>query len=149
MRKTSAIFASAVFLFISAFVVESQAELYQYIDKNGVLVITDKKPESRSKVTTFKDTSRKTEGQADLEARPEGKARGPEGAPAPAAEAQAQPQAQADKPSPADLQKKRNQEADRLEAEANKSAPFSPERQREQYEMLKKADRLRRGIDNP
>jgi hypothetical protein len=147
MKKTAAIFASVTFLLICAFVAESQAELYQYIDKNGVLVITDKKPESKSKVTTFKDTSRKTEGQTEREAGPEVKAKGPEGAPPQAAEGQAQPRA--DKPSPADLQKKRNQEAARLEAEANKSAPFSPERQREQYEMLRKAERLRRGIDDP
>ncbi|MEN6466936.1 MAG: DUF4124 domain-containing protein [Syntrophaceae bacterium] len=139
MKKSAVIFSSAVFLLAFALIAESQAELYQYTDKNGVLVITDKKPDSKSRVRTFKDTG-KADGQAGQETKAEEKAKRQE-------QARQQAAAPEAKKTDPDAQKKRDAEADRLEAEARKPATYTAEKRKEQQDMLNRAELLRRGFD--
>jgi hypothetical protein len=131
----------AVVIFLPCFVLiaNSGAELYQYKDQDGNIVITDKKPNSKSKVTTFKDTGTKTPEDAQAQAKTGN------------AETAAPQQSAADqeKEKAAEAQKKRNEEADKLEAEANQTEPFSKEQQIEQREKLERARNLRKGIDQP
>lgn len=144
MKKIAVVSASAAILALFAFVAISQAELYQYTDKNGVLVITDKKPNSRSRVSTFRDSVRKADTLPEQDSKTEGRAKKPEKNPEQIAAEQAEKQAAA-----AEAQKRRNQEADRLEAEARKPTQFSKEKQMEQIEKLNRAGKLRRGVDDP
>lgn len=119
-----------------------QAEIYQYKDKNGVIVITDKKPDSRAKkVTKFKTPEAAADKSGGQESPKEEKSIKSEAAPGQAA--------QEEKNAAAEAQKKRNEEADRLEAEARKPEQFSKEKQIEQREKLERARNLRRGIDQP
>ncbi len=119
-----------------------QAEIYQYKDNNGVVVITDKKPGSKAKkVTTFKNPETAADKSGGQESRNQGKSVKPEAAPEKAAQEQ--------KNAAAEVQKKRNEEADRLEEEARKPEQFSKEKQIEQRKKLDRASNLRKGIDPP
>jgi len=133
------------------FIAGSQAELYQYKDKSGVVIITDKKPEKAGKVTTFKtpetkpDTKHETkteEAGGQEAAKPEKDAKPEQISPEAAA-------AEAENKAAAEAQKNRNEEADRLEAEARQPVQFSKEQQIEQLEKLERAKQLRKGIDAP
>ncbi len=134
----------SVLFLVFAFVSGSQAEIYQYKDKNGVVVITDKKPNSKAKkVTTFKTPETAADKSGEQETRKEDKSKNSEAVPPEAIAAQEE------KKAAAEAQKKRNEEAQRLEAEANKPDQFSKEKQIEQREKLERAKNLRRGIDQP
>ncbi len=144
MKKISVMSACAAVLALFALTAASQAEIYQYTDKNGVLIITDKKPNSKARVSIFRDSQKKADAHPEQDSKPEGRAKRPEKNPEQIAAEQAQKQADA-----AEAQKRRNQEAERLEAEARKPAQFSKEKQMEQIEKLNRADKLRRGVDDP
>lgn len=137
------VFMSVLFL-VFAFVSGSQAEIYQYKDKNGVVVITDKKPNSKAKkVTTFKTPEATADKPGGQDAQKENKSQKSEAVPPQSIDAQEE------KKAAAEAQKKRNEEADRLEAEARKTEQFSKEKQIEQREKLERAKNLRKGIDQP
>lgn len=143
MKKSSIILASAFVLPAFIFIAAAQAEIYQYEDKKGVVVITDKKPDSKGrKITTYKNPAKAPEEPAGPDAKTEEKAKKPEPVPPQAAAAQA-------KSTDPDIQKKRNEEADRLEAEARKPAPYTGEKRKQQLEMLDRADKLRKGLLDP
>jgi len=135
------IFISVLFL-VFAFVSGSQAEIYQYKDKNGVVVITDKKPNSAKKVTTFKTPETTADKSGEQDAQKENKSKKSEAVPPQSIDSE-------EKKAAAEAQKKRNEEADRLEAEARKTEQFSKEKQIEQREKLERAKNLRKGIDQP
>jgi hypothetical protein len=135
------IFISVLFL-VFAFVPGSQAEIYQYKDKNGVVVITDKKPNSAKKVTTFKTPETAADKTGEQDSQKENTSKKSEAVPPQSIDSE-------EKKAAAEAQKKRNEEADRLEAEARMTEQFSKEKQIEQREKLERARNLRKGVDQP
>lgn len=120
-----------------------RAEIYQYVDKDGVVVITDKKPGPRAKkVTTFKTPQTEIGKSGEQEPPKDDKTAKPENAPG-------QSMADQEARKTAESQQKRNEEASRLEAEARKPEQFSREKQIEQREKLERARNLRKGVDEP
>lgn len=136
------ILVSILFLVFTV-VVDLRAEVYQYTDKDGVVVITDKDPGSEAKkVTKFKTSETAAGKSVEQGLRKDNKPARSEASPGKSIADQEALNA-------AEAQKRRNEEASRLEAEAGKSAPFSSQKQIEQREQLEKARKLRSGTDQP
>lgn len=147
MRKSLFLSAGVLIIFLMA-QTGVLAELYQYKNRDGTVVITDKKPDPGRKAVRFSDTGKKSEGPDEGKEKPpkptlgNGKAGG-EGPAASAAAA-----AESERKKSEEVQARRDREAARLEAEAMKEVPFSKEKQIEQRQMLEKAKRLRSGRDD-
>ncbi len=137
---------SVVFVFFLLFVVSAtHADLYQYKDENGTVVITDSPPQGKNKsVEKFKENKKEPPPAEKPAAVSDAPGQGPSGAKPLAAPGSVNPE---DKKvmTEQELQKKRDEAAARLEAEANKLVPFSSEKQREQFQQLEKAKKIKSG----
>jgi hypothetical protein len=150
MKKIGVIFVLLLFILCLAAGVQGQA-LYEYKDKNGAVVITDKPPDKKIKgVRKYEYTPEASPSPPPRSTAPEEKPltvqpRGPQGAPPLAPEEVARERKEELKKYEAEEYGKRDAAAKKLEEEAMKPAPYSRETVQRQNELLERAQKIRSG----
>ncbi len=149
--KSAGIF---IFLLLFVFCLTSEAEgqtLYEYKDKSGAVVITDRPPDKRIKgVRKYDYTPQEPQPSPAPGAGMEEKGlreppRGPQAAPASSQEEMERQRREELMRYEAEERRKRDAAARRLEEEAMKPMPYSRENVRRQTELLERAQRIRSG----
>lgn len=149
--KNAGIFAFLLlFVFCLAAAAEGQT-LYEYKDKSGAIVITDKPPDGKVKgVRKYEYTPQATQPSpapgAGMEEKGLGETpRGPQAAPAATPEEMERQKREEVLRYQAEERRKRDEAARQLEEEAMKPMPYSRENVRRQTELLDRARKIRSG----
>lgn len=150
MRVAGTLLVLAAFILCLAAGAPGQT-LYEYKDKSGAVVITDKPPDKKTKgVRKYEYTPEASPASAPRSAATEEKTlnapqRGPQGPPPASPEEMEQRRKEDLKRYEAEEYRKRDAAARKLEEEAMKPAPYSRETVQRQNELLEQARKIRSG----
>jgi hypothetical protein len=150
MKSTGILFVLLFFVLCLAAGAQGQT-LYEYKDKSGAVVITDKPPDKKIKgVRKYEYTPEVSPPPSSRGAATEEKTlnvpqRGPQGAPSASPEELEKQKIEDLKRYEAEEYRKRDAAARQLEEEAMKPAPYSRETVKRQNELLERAQKIRSG----
>jgi hypothetical protein len=149
MEKIGVILVLLLFITCLAAGVQAQA-IYEYKDKSGAVVITDKPPDKKIKGVRKYEYTPEASPSPPRSAATEEKnlnvpQRGPQGAPSASPEEMEKQRKEELKRYEAEEYRKRDAAARQLEEEAMKPAPYSRETVQKQNELLERAQKIRSG----